>query len=279
MDTNPISILGEKIELIESVLLKEKQEDCPVKHIFGDGIYIREVTLPAGVIAIGHHQNFPQMNVMIKGVVDIVCDDGSIMTLDATDRPISLMWGAGRKKGYIHQTVIWQNIYPNPENERSVMALEDKFLTKSDAFNEHTEDLKMIGFDDNEDYQNALIDIGVTQEIVTIETENTEDQIDFPFGEYKCCVYPSNISGFGLFATSEISEGEIIAPARIDGKRTPAGRYTNHAKFPNSEMVAIDKDIYLVSKKKISGCKGGDIGEEITIDYRNANKVRNLCQV
>ena len=84
-------------------------------------------------------------------------------------------------------------------------------------------------------------------------------------------VAASKIDGKGVFATGDIIEGEVIAPARIANKRTPAGRFTNHAKNPNAMMILLDNgDINLVAKRAISGCKGGNLGEEITIDYRQA---------
>ena len=92
-----------------------------------------------------------------------------------------------------------------------------------------------------------------------------------PHGNYKMMVANSKIDGKGVFATGNLESGEIIAPARLNGKRTPAGRYTNHSKNPNSIMILRDNnDIDLVAKKVIKGCQGGNLGEEITIDYRQA---------
>ena len=34
---------------LEKEMLEMPQADCPVAHHFGPGIYIREVTLPAGI--------------------------------------------------------------------------------------------------------------------------------------------------------------------------------------------------------------------------------------
>jgi len=53
----PKQITPEKIEQVESCMLKEEQVDCPVTHKFGPGIYIREVFLPAGSYVVGHHHN------------------------------------------------------------------------------------------------------------------------------------------------------------------------------------------------------------------------------
>jgi hypothetical protein len=98
-----------------------------------------------------------------------------------------------------------------------------------------------------------------------------EDQILMPFGSYKVMIANSKIDGKGVFATGNFKEGEVIAPARIDGKRTPIGRYTNHSKSINAIMVLRDNgNIDLVAKKAINGCQGGNLGEEITIDYRQA---------
>ena len=98
-----------------------------------------------------------------------------------------------------------------------------------------------------------------------------DDQIPMPFGNYKMMIANSRIDGKGVFATGNIAQGEVIAPARIDGKRTPVGRYTNHAKNANGIMVLRDNgNIDLVANKAINGCQGGNLGEEITIDYRQA---------
>ena len=94
-----------------------------------------------------------------------------------------------------------------------------------------------------------------------------------PYGGFKIQISESNISGRGVFASAEIEENETIGPARIDGKRTPIGRYCNHSMTPNAKMKLIKGDLFLVSIGKILGCKGGEIGEEITTDYRNNLKL------
>jgi hypothetical protein len=90
-------------------------------------------------------------------------------------------------------------------------------------------------------------------------------------GSRKCQVGPSAIAGRGLMATGKFDAGEVIAPARVDFKRTPAGRFTNHSGRPNAQMVARENgDIDLVALRAIGGCAGGQLGEEITVDYRAA---------
>ena len=263
----------EVIDILENQFLATPQVPCPVRHILGEGVYIREVFLPAGVYAIGHHQNKPQLNVMLRGRVAIRNDDGSFTELDATHAPLTFMGKAGRKVGFIHEDTIWQNIFPT--NERDLSVLEKTYITKSEQW-------LMIDTDRKNqlmlEYKGALKDLDVLHETAQAESENESDQIPLPCGTYKFMLSESMIHGKGLIASCNIYADETIAPARVDGKRTPAGRYTNHSDTPNARMVRREGDIYLVANQLIAGCLGGQDGEEITVDYRQANKVR-ICQV
>ena len=260
----------EKIQIIEAEFLKQEQVDCPVVHRFGPNIYIREVTLPAGSFSIGHYQTTVHLNIMLTGKVTMVNENGSKTVLVA---PQTFVSGPGRKVGYIEETVVWQNVYSTTETD--VEKLEEIFLNKSITWQEHQKANELLlTFDNKEDikdYYKAIAEYGFTEEVVRMQSENTDDQIDLPFGNYKMMVADSKIEGKGVFSTGNIIEGEIIAPARINGKRTPAGRYTNHAQYPNAVMVLKNNgDIDLVANTEIKGCRGGNLGEEITIDYRQA---------
>ena len=70
-------------ENLEKEMLKLPQSDCPVIHRFSPGLYIREVTLPAGTFAIGHYQKTEHLNIMLTGSVTNIRDDGSTDLLKA----------------------------------------------------------------------------------------------------------------------------------------------------------------------------------------------------
>jgi hypothetical protein len=115
------------------------------------------------------------------------------------------------------------------------------------------------------DFNQAIAEYGFTPDIVKSISENTSDLVVMPSGLYKFIVGNSKIEGHGILCVADIREGEIIGPARINGKRTDLGRFTNHDKFPNAKMDMVNSDlINLVSIGNISE------GEEITIDYRQA---------
>lgn len=258
------------VERLEAAFLQEQQVDCPVHHHFGPGVYVREVVLPTGSYIIGHRHNSPHLNIMLEGHITLINNDGTRTELRA---PQTFVSGPGRKIAYIHETVRWQNVYATEETD--VETLEAQLLDKSLAFEEAQRANQLLltfdGSEDREDFAAAIAEFGFDADTVNAISENEDDQMPLPHGEYKMMVASSRIHGKGVFATADIAPNELIAPARIDGKRTPAGRFTNHSKNPNAEMVLTDSgDIFLFAKQVISGCKGGNVGEEITVDYRQA---------
>ncbi|WP_168383462.1 SET domain-containing protein-lysine N-methyltransferase [Acinetobacter indicus] len=266
---------------LEKEMLGMPQADCPVAHHFGPGIYIREVTLPAGIFAVGHAQKYDHLNIMLTGKVAIV-DDGAVRVLEA---PMIFTGKPGRKVGYVLETCVWQNVYATEETD--IDALEAYYLDKSENWKaydkEQSEIAHALNQHNRDDYAQVLKEFGFDAATARQQAEDESDQIDMPTA-FKAVVQvrDSNIEGKGLFLSWHIAAGQIIAPARIEGKRTPAGRYVNHSVNPNCMYVADEKgDIYLMSLRDIEGCKGGDCGEELTVNYRQAltlNLELSTCQ-
>ncbi len=259
------------LEDIEAEFLKEEQVECPVIHKFIDGYYVREVHMPAGALVIGHFQKFKQLNVFIKGKVMMFNTDGSTSIIEA---PMTFMGNPGRKIGYIIEDVVWQNLFPTDETD--VAKLEETYLLKSQTFEEFQRTKFLIDHvsheQDRKDFLEDIAALGFTPEQVTAVTLYDGDKIDMPVGDYKFGIFPSPIHGHGVFASSNIKEGEFIGPSRIGEMRTPLGRYTNHSRNPNGVMVEKDGNYYLVALRDIRGKCGGDNGEEITVDYRHVRK-------
>lgn len=262
-----------QINLMQSEMMQMEQADCPVIHSFLPGLYIRELHMKAGTFAIGHFQKFHHVNVFEKGRITIVNEDGTLSDMTA---PMEFIGEPGRKCGFVHEDTIWLNIYSTDETD--IEKLEEMFLDKDKS--PKATPLIVDKSADIADFKSVLNEVGFAPETVRKQSEDETDQIPLPHGSYKFGVFPSPIEGRGIFATFHIEEGEIIAPASINGKRTPVGRFCNHSATPNAKMVIEGKDILLVATRDIEGSKGSTVGEEITTDYReNVSLIRRLlCQ-
>jgi hypothetical protein len=261
-----VPTMRQKVDCLEREFLKRPQVDCPVVHRFGPSIYIREVTVPAGSDVIGHRQKTEHLNVLLRGRVIVANEDGTSTDLVA---PMTFVGQPGRKIGHVVEDMVWQNIYATTETD--IEKLEAMFLDKSEGWADSRAPLQIANGADQVDYRAVLAEYGFAEAAVRAQSEDGADQVPFPHGGYKCMVSASSIEGRGLFATALIADGEVIAPARINGKRTPAGRYTNHSATPSARMVMLPSgDIELTATRAIKGCAGGELGEEITINYREA---------
>jgi hypothetical protein len=126
-----------------------------------------------------------------------------------------------------------------------------------------------------EDYQLFLEEFHFTENDVQKIVQNNDDITIMPrhFSD-NFNIAASKVNGAGFFAAKSFQYGEVIAAARIEGKRTPAGRYINHSPFPNAnfikwptDSISKDADLMVVARKEIKP------GEEIFINYRHAATV------
>lgn len=268
------SLANKSTEDLELIMLVEEQVECPVVHHFGPGIYIRELSMKAGTLAIGHRQKFDHVNIVLKGKVAVLGDNGQVNIIEA---PMMFVGKPGRKIGMVLEDLVWQNVYATELTD--VDEIETHFLDKS--MNWTDIDKARIGqfvtIEDRLDFEAMLEEYGLDPEIVRAQSISCEDQRIMPYGSWKFKKDSSPIEGVGIFATMPIDISECIGPARIGGLRTPLGRFTNHSKFPNSEFVVRNNgDIDLVAMQKITGCSGGSNGEEITVNYRQSLKLSGV---
>ena len=107
--------------------------DLNLKHHFGPGLYIREVTLPVGTYVIGHSHKAPHMCIMLQGQLAIVDENGGhpkVITAPAT-----FIAPAGRKVVYAIEQVVFQNVFATDETD--IDKLELMLVDKSPAFLAH----------------------------------------------------------------------------------------------------------------------------------------------
>jgi len=121
---------------------------------------------------------------------------------------------------------------------------------------------------DRHDYERFQAEYGFRSEEIRPIFENTSDQVPMPPGFNKLELRPSPIAGQGCFAVEDVAAGEVIAPARVNGCRTPAGRYTNHSCTPTCEYHVLpggDALMYAIGAIPAGG--------EFTVNYRRVGGI------
>lgn len=255
----------------EAICLTQPQVGCQVIHRFGPGVYIRECLIPAGAFVIGHHHRFAHVNIHLAGAISMRDGDGEIYVSRA---PRFYIGQPGRKTGLALEDVVWQNIFATAVID--VEALERQLFDKSQPFLDlaarvqaESEAARQA---DREDFFAVLDEYGFTPYQARALSENAADQIPMPVEEWSSVVIrKSAIEGRGVFVQVPAQAGDILGPARIGSKRTPAGRYANHSLTPNAVFVAQGRDVYLMATEEIAPfCSETVPGDEVTVDYRQA---------
>lgn len=118
----------EKVSFLVDEFSAIPQVECPLKHHFAPHIYIREIFMPAGSIVIGKIHKTEHFNIIQKGCVTLLSDDGSKETLEG---PITFVSKAGVQKVlYIHEDTVWSTVHIT-EN-RDMESLEAEIIEPDD---------------------------------------------------------------------------------------------------------------------------------------------------
>jgi hypothetical protein len=114
----------DKIRILMDNLSTQVQTECPLKHYFAPGVYVREIFMPAGTIVIGKIHKTEHFNIIQKGRCYLFNEDRSQELLEA---PVTFVSKAGKQKVlYICEDMIWSTVHIT--NERNLDALEAQLI-------------------------------------------------------------------------------------------------------------------------------------------------------
>jgi hypothetical protein len=125
-----------QVEYLESLMINSGSPDVvvgnsealPLTHTFCDGIYVREIFLKQGVVAIGKIHKHDHAFFLLKGKLMLCTEKG-------VEEMIAPCYGkspAGTKRVVIAvEDSIFVNVHPNPDNEEDIEQLEEKFVVSS----------------------------------------------------------------------------------------------------------------------------------------------------
>lgn len=97
-----------KVAALEEAIQSQPQVDCPVKHHFAPGVYLREMTIPTGVLLTGAVHKTCHLSMLSKGHIYLVGDTGTT----ELKAPATVLSQPGTKRAiYAVEEAVWTTIH------------------------------------------------------------------------------------------------------------------------------------------------------------------------
>lgn len=123
----------EQIRQLERVIAQAPQAEFRQTDHFADGVYGRELFIPAGTVLTGKIHRHSTLNFLMQGRIKVTSADGTVRELEA---PQIFTSPPGCKKvGYAITDTIWVNVHPTRLTD--VAAIESKFIEPEAPLLEH----------------------------------------------------------------------------------------------------------------------------------------------
>jgi hypothetical protein len=118
----PIGTPGEllmSVDELESAMRTQTQVVIEPVHRFADGLYAREITIPAGTLLTGKIHRTRHLNVISSGEITVWSDGEPVRRIQA---PFSFVSEPGaRRVGYAHRDTTWTTIHGTSETDLDVL--------------------------------------------------------------------------------------------------------------------------------------------------------------
>ena len=102
-------------------------DECPLTHKFADGVYVREIFIPKGMLVVGKLHKHSHPNFLLKGDVTVITEGKGKERLKA---PLSIISEAGTKRVvYAHEDTVWVTVHVTEETD--LVKIEDHVIAKS----------------------------------------------------------------------------------------------------------------------------------------------------
>lgn len=116
-----------KVIAFENLLKEYPQIELKVVHHFSKGVYARELHIPAGTILTGEIHKFTNLNILSKGRIQVLTQDG----MKEVEAPFTIVSPAGTKRVARALTdCVWTTVHGTDETDLNI--IEKTFIAKSE---------------------------------------------------------------------------------------------------------------------------------------------------
>lgn len=121
--------MREKVEELEEMLQAYDPAVLPIQHYFADGIYAREMFIPAGAVLTGAVHKTCHMCILSQGRVRVATDDGPV----ELTAPATLIAKPGAKRAiFALEDSVWTNIHATNETDLDKIVEELTYSTAAE---------------------------------------------------------------------------------------------------------------------------------------------------
>lgn len=103
------------VDALEAAMLAEPQVTIEPVHRFADGLYAREITIPAGTLLTGKIHRTRHLNIVSQGDISVWSEGEPVRRIQA---PFSFVAEPGtRRVGFAHADTVWTTIHATHETD------------------------------------------------------------------------------------------------------------------------------------------------------------------
>ena len=122
-------VTDEKINNLESEIRQNGTIELVHKDYFSKDVYARELHIPKGTVLTGKIHKFTNLNIMSKGDISVLMEDGTIKRVQA---PFTIVSPPGtRRVAYAHEDTVWTTIHGTDKTD--VDEIEEEFIAQTPA--------------------------------------------------------------------------------------------------------------------------------------------------
>ena len=121
--------MNDLVKLEQSIVALGDSIEFDVEHMFVEGMYIRQLFVPAGCVIVGKRHRHKTLNILLKG--KMVINDG-VSSFEVTAPFIAESAEFTKKAGYAIEDSIWCNIHVTSETDLDV--IEEEFIIPEEEY-------------------------------------------------------------------------------------------------------------------------------------------------
>jgi hypothetical protein len=114
---------------------------CPLKHTYADGVYVREIFIPKGLMIVGKIHRHSHPNFLMQGEVSVLTEEGA----QRIKAPLSMISPAGTKRVvYTHADTVWITVHVTEKTD--LTEIEEQIIAPSYEALDGLGDAAITGF-------------------------------------------------------------------------------------------------------------------------------------